>query len=134
MQASTAASPLQSAKLTAFAATTDAARCRAFYEGKLGLRVVHENAYMLILDSGGVWLMMQKAPEMTPVPRTVVGWRVRDVDATVKALAAAGVSVEHYPWIKQEDGIAEFPDGSRVAWFNDPDGNIVSVSSASYDA
>jgi catechol 2,3-dioxygenase-like lactoylglutathione lyase family enzyme len=135
METSKSIAPLRSARLVAFAATTDAARCRAFYEGKLGLRVVAEDVYMLVLDCGGTWLKMQKGPELTPVPRTVVGWRVPDVEATVRDLAAAGVAVERYPWLEQrEDGVAEFPDGSRVAWFLDPDGNILSVERASYDA
>ncbi len=134
MEPPAAISPLQSAKLVAFAATTDAARCREFYVGKLGLRVVTENPYMLVLDSGGTWLRMQKGPELTPAPRTAVGWRVADIGATVRALAAAGVAIERYDWIQQsEEGIAEFPDGSRVAWFKDPDGNILSVDQASYD-
>jgi catechol 2,3-dioxygenase-like lactoylglutathione lyase family enzyme len=119
--------PLRSADLVAFVATTDAARCRAFYEGKLGLTFVAENAYMLVFDSGGVRLRVQKGPELTPVPRTVLGWRVRDIVAAVKGLEADGVTIQRYDWIQQADGIAEFPDGSRVAWFEDPDGNILSL-------
>jgi catechol 2,3-dioxygenase-like lactoylglutathione lyase family enzyme len=121
--------PLRSAALVAFAATTDAARCRAFYEGKLGLRFVHEDAYALVMESNGTRLRIQKGPEITPVPRTVLGWEVRDMDAAVRGLAAAGVTIERYTWIKQTaEGVAEFPDGSRVAWFKDPDGNILSVA------
>lgn len=124
--------PLRSAELVAFVATTDAARCRAFYEGKLGLTFVAEDAYMLVLESGGVRVRVQKGPEITPVPRTALGWRVKDIEATVRGLAADGVAVERYDWIKQTDGIAEFPDGSRVAWFKDPDGNILSVAQTAY--
>ena len=87
---------------------------------------------MLVLESGGTRLRLQKGPELTTVPRTVLGWRVRDIESTVKGLAADGVAIEHYDWIKQSDGIAEFPDGSRVAWFRDPDGNILSVAQTAY--
>jgi len=132
MEAPPSVFPLRSAELVAFAATTDAARSRAFYEGKLGLKFVAEDPYMLVLESGGTRLRLQKGPELTTVPRTVLGWRVRDIESTVKGLAADGVAIEHYDWIKQSDGIAEFPDGSRVAWFRDPDGNILSVAQTAY--
>ena len=125
--------PLRAAELVAFAATTDSARARAFYEGKLGLTFVAEDPYMLVLESNGTRLRLQKGPEITPVPRTVLGWRVTDIDATVEGLAAAGVTVERYEWFQQSaTGIAEFPDGSRVAWFKDPDGNILSVAQTAY--
>ncbi len=121
--------PLRSADLVAFIATTDAARCRAFYEGTLGLSFVAEDPYMLVMESNGTRLRIQKGPELTPVPRTSLGWRVQDLDATVKSLTAAGVAIERYTWIQQDaQGIADFPDGSRVAWFKDPDGNILSAA------
>ena len=128
-----AAFPLRTADLVAFAATTDSARARAFYEGKLGLSFVAEDPYMLVLESNGTRLRLQKGPEITPVPRTVLGWRVADIEAAVRGLAASGVEVERYDWFQQsETGIAEFPDGSRVAWFKDPDGNILSVAQTAY--
>jgi predicted enzyme related to lactoylglutathione lyase len=128
MQPSSPQFPLRSADLVAFIATTDAVRSRAFYEGTLGLQFVDENPYMLVMESNGTRLRIQKGPELTPVPRTALGWRVQDISATVKDLTAAGVAIERYTWIQQNpDGIAEFPDGSRVAWFKDPDGNILSI-------
>jgi len=133
MNAPLASFPLSSAAMCAFAATSDAARCRAFYEGKLGLRVINEDAYGLVFDSGGTMLRVQKEPEMTPVPRTVVGWNVRDIEEAVKGLTAAGVTVERFTWFKQDDhGITDFSDGSRVAWFKDPDGNILGVAQLPY--
>lgn len=82
--------PLRSADLVAFAATTDSARARAFYEGKLGLTFVAKDPYMLVLESNGTRLRLRKGPEITSVPRTVLGWRVADVEAAVRGLAAAG--------------------------------------------
>ena len=133
MHASLSTFPLPSAKLCAFAATTDAARCRDFYVGKLGLRLMHEDGYGIVLDSGGTMVRIQKGPEMTPVPRTVVGWNVADIEQAVKSLVAAGVTFERFTWFKQdENGITTFPDGARVAWFKDPDGNILSVAQVPY--
>jgi hypothetical protein len=58
---------------------------------------------------------------MTPVPRTVLGWNVMDIEQTVGALVAVGVTIERFTWFKQdESGITTFPDGARVAWFKDP--------------
>ncbi len=133
MQTPSSSFPLPSARLCAFAATTDSARCRDFYVGKLGLRLVHEDGYGIVLDSGGTMLRIQKGPELTPVPRTVLGWNVGDIELAVKGLAAAGVTMERYTWFKQDDsGITSFPDGARVAWFKDPDGNILSVAQVPY--
>src|SRR5437773_11719921 len=102
--------PLPSAKLCAFAATTDAARCRDFYVGKLGLRLMHEDGYGIVLDSGGTMVRIQKGPELTPVPRTVLGWNVVDIEQTVKSLVMVGVTFERFTWFKQdENGITTFP-------------------------
>ncbi|MFO0837541.1 MAG: VOC family protein [Phycisphaerae bacterium] len=101
---------------------------------RLGLRLMHEDGYGLVLDSGGTMLRIQKGPEITPVPRTVLGWNVGDIEKVVKELVAAGVTFERFTWFKQDDDcITTFPDGARVAWFKDPDGNILSVAQVPYN-
>jgi catechol 2,3-dioxygenase-like lactoylglutathione lyase family enzyme len=133
MHAPTSTSPLKAAKVCAFAATTDAARCRDFYVGKLGLRLMHEDGYGIVFDSGGTMVRIQKGPELTPVPRTVLGWNVTEIEHTVADLVAAGVTFERFTWFQQdENAITTFPDGARVAWFKDPDGNILSVAQVPY--
>jgi catechol 2,3-dioxygenase-like lactoylglutathione lyase family enzyme len=78
-------------------------------------------------------------PTWTPPQFTVLGWDVPDIVATVKALQAAGVQFERYPWMQGQDDLAIWtsptgPDvaavhaGAKVAWFKDPDGNVLSVS------
>jgi predicted enzyme related to lactoylglutathione lyase len=90
---------------------------------------VTEDEYALVLDSNGTRVRVQKVRDLAPVPRTTLGWNVRDIEATVRALEAAGVAMERFPFLDQnEDGITDFPSGSRVAWFRDPDGNILSVA------
>jgi catechol 2,3-dioxygenase-like lactoylglutathione lyase family enzyme len=122
---------LADAELVSFLATTAVARCRQFYEQKLGLQVVHEEIRSLTLLANGRPVRVQLVARHTPQQFTVLGWNVKDIDATVAALAAAGVRCEMFGSFPQSpEGIATFPDGARVAWFKDPDGNVLSVSQA----
>jgi hypothetical protein len=51
-----------------------------------------------------------------------------DIVATIRALREAGVMFERYEGMAQdEDGVWIAPGGSRVAWFVDPDGNVLSL-------
>jgi len=129
MPAESKTSVLHPAQLVGFAVTTDAARARAFYADKLGFRVAGEDAQALVLDADGSMLRLQKAREHTPRPYTVLGWNVRDLAATLARMAAAGVACERFPGLPlDEHGIMDFPDGTRLAWFKDPDGNVLSVA------
>jgi catechol 2,3-dioxygenase-like lactoylglutathione lyase family enzyme len=115
--------------VVAFVATRDAARARAFYEGTLGLRVVADEPFALVLDAHGTTLRVQKVQELTPARHTVLGWLVPDIAAAVDGLAARGVAFARYPGLPQDDrGVCAFPGGSRVAWFADPDGNTLSLA------
>jgi len=120
---------LSSEKLVAFVSTTNADHARAFYRDKLGLRLVSEDGFALVFDSGGAPLRVSLAKEVKPAPYTVLGWDVKDIRATVLALKKAGVICEIFGFFKQDDlGIWTAPNGDQVAWFKDPDGNILSVS------
>ena len=116
-------------KLVAFAATTDGPRAAAFYERTLGLRVLSDDAFALVLDANGVEVRLQKVQQFTPQPFTVLGWQVEDLGAVLAALVSLGIRCERYPWLAQDDrGVWEAPSGARVAWFKDPDGNLLSVA------
>ena len=120
---------LTDAKLTAFAATTDAARARNFYRDVLGLTLRSEDDFALSFDAGGVELRVQKVERFTPQPFTVLGWQVTDVAELVRRLVVHGLSMERYPWLEQDaQGIWSAPSGARIAWFTDPDGNLLSVA------
>lgn len=122
-------SVLHPAEMVGFAVTTDSARCRAFYEQKLGFRVTSEDRLALVLDADGRMLRIQKAKEHQARPYTVLGWNVGDIEATVTRLAAAGLTCEHFGFPGQDErGIMAFPDGTRLVWLKDPDGNILSVA------
>ena len=120
---------LRDAKLVAFGAITDAARAVNFYVGTLGLTVRYEDDFALVLDANGVELRLQKVRALTPAGFTALGWEVRDVDAVVTALEEQGISLERYRWLEQDArGVWQAPSGARIAWFRDPDGNLLSVA------
>jgi len=120
---------LGSAKLTAFAATTDAARAKAFYGKTLGLRLVHEDQFALVFDANGTTLRIQLVRMLTPHPFTSLGWEVTDIESTVSALIDRSVAFEMFEGMGQDArGIWNSPSGARVAWFKDPDGNLLSVT------
>ena len=117
------------AKLTAFAATARPRQARAFYQKTLGLRLLSDDRFALAFDSNGVQLRVQKVEQVTPPPFTVLGWEVRNIRRTMTALMKAGVRFERYAFLEQDDaGVWMAPSGTRVAWFKDPDGNLLSLA------
>ena len=120
---------LASAALMAFAATTQPAKARAFYEGTLGLRVLSDDDFALALDAHGTHLRIQKVSELAPAPFTALGWHVADIATVVDGLRARGVSFRAFPGMGQDErGIWLAPSGAQVAWFQDPDGNTLSLT------
>ncbi|HVO58702.1 MAG TPA: VOC family protein [Dongiaceae bacterium] len=120
---------LKSQKMIGFLHTSDYAAARAFYEGKLGFRFVSQDQFALVLQTEGNMLRIVKLGNFTPLPSTVLGWEVADAVAMVDWLTSRGVATEKYPWIQdKERGVWEAPGGAKVAWFKDPDGNVLSVS------
>jgi catechol 2,3-dioxygenase-like lactoylglutathione lyase family enzyme len=120
---------LTNGKLVAFVATLDAKRARTFYEGTLGLRVVHDDDFAIVLDANGTTVRVTKVNEMKVAPYTVLGWTVADLASIVGALRDRGVTFERYGSLGQDAlGIWTAPDGTLVAWLKDPDGNVLSIS------
>ncbi|MFZ0744726.1 MAG: VOC family protein [Terracidiphilus sp.] len=122
---------LGAAKLVAFVPTTDPAKARAFYEDVLGLRLVEDaKPFALVFDANGTMLRVTTVHEHHPDPFTVLGWQVEGVEDTVARLTAAGVEFMRYPGLNDSDphGIWTAPSGARIAWFRDPDGNVLSVT------
>ena len=120
---------LNASRLVCFVATADAERARAFYRDALGLALIEDGGYALVFDANGIQLRVQRVEAVAPHPYTALGWEVEDVTAAVRALAARGVAMARFPGLPLDaDGIWDTPDGSRVAWFHDPDGNTLSIS------
>jgi catechol 2,3-dioxygenase-like lactoylglutathione lyase family enzyme len=112
-----------------FAATTDGKRCRAFYEQVLGLRFISDDPFAVVFEVGSVPLRIQKVAEKPKLDYTVLGWMVADIHEEVRRLSKAGVRVVRYEGMEQdESGVWQSPTGAKVAWFNDPDGNTLSLT------
>src|SRR5215469_1216902 len=117
---------LASGRLSGFLATTDYDKAREFYEGKLGFEFISLDYYALVMRVGGHSIRIAKIPNFTPRQGTVLGWEVPDIKATARWLIARGVPPEKYPFVQDQDlGIWTAPGGAKVAWFTDPDGNIL---------
>jgi predicted enzyme related to lactoylglutathione lyase len=120
---------LGSTNIVAFVPITDGDRARAFYEGVLGLRFVKDDGFALVLEANGIMVRAAKMKEVTPAQFTILGWQVSDIDGVAGALQKKGVHFEIFGFFKQDElGIWTAPTGDKVAWFKDPDGNILSVS------
>lgn len=119
---------LASGKIVGFVPTRDYDRARDFYEGKLGFEFVSIDQYALVMNVGGHRIRVSKVPNFTPLQGTILGWEVQDIKAVTTWLRDRGVTLEKFPFVQdQELGIWTAPTGDKVAWFKDPDGNILSV-------
>jgi catechol 2,3-dioxygenase-like lactoylglutathione lyase family enzyme len=102
---------------------------RAFYCDTLGLEAVEQTPVALVADAGGVSVRLAEVAELRPQPFTIAGWLVGDISSTVASLAKAGISTKRYEGMAQdEQGVWTAPSGDRIAWFADPDGNVLSVT------
>jgi catechol 2,3-dioxygenase-like lactoylglutathione lyase family enzyme len=121
---------LPAAGLMAFVGVRDPNRAKTFYRDTLGLRLVREELpFALVFDVQGTMLRVTVVPELVPAKHTVLGWDVPDIAAAVKSLERGGVSFQRYPGVTQDAlGIWTSPSGARIAWFHDPDGNILSLT------
>jgi catechol 2,3-dioxygenase-like lactoylglutathione lyase family enzyme len=120
---------LGSNKLVAFVATTNGDRARQFYGDTLRLKILHDDEFALVCDANGTTLRIQKLESFRPQGFTTLGWEVPNIEAVVDGLASRGVRFERFEGMDQDArGIWNAPSGARVAWFKDPDGNVLSVT------
>ena len=121
---------LGSNKIVAFVPTTNSNRARAFYEGVLGLKFVADDGFAMVLDANGIMIRVAKVgKDFSPAQFTILGWQVSGIEKVVAGMQAKGVQFERYGFLKQDElGVWTAPEGSKVAWFRDPDGNVLSVS------
>ena len=119
---------LGSAPGIAFLPSTDLSRARRFFED-LGLDVVTVNDYACVLRAGTTTLRVTRVDQLQPQPFTVFGWEVADIRAIIHDLAARGISCLRYDGMEQDaEGIWTTPAGDQIAWFPDPDSNVLSLT------
>jgi catechol 2,3-dioxygenase-like lactoylglutathione lyase family enzyme len=120
---------LSRSRVMAFLATANGDRAREFYEQVVGLRFVSDDPFALVFDANGVTLRIQKVDKVSPAPYTALGWKVRDVAATLRSLGNRGVQPERFRGLGQDAvGVWTSPSGARIAWFRDPDGHVLSLT------
>ncbi len=116
-------------KVVGFVPTIQPEKARSFYEGVLKLPLISADGFASVFDANGTMLRVTKVAEFTPHPFTILGWAVADVIATVLDLQAQGVRFEKYAGMNQDEhGIWTSPNGAKVAWFKDPDGNVLGIT------
>jgi catechol 2,3-dioxygenase-like lactoylglutathione lyase family enzyme len=120
---------LSTSNLIAFAATANPERARDFYQKALGLKLVSEDPFAIVFDANGIMFRLQKVQKVVLIGYTTLGWQVKDIQAEIKEIGGEGVRFERFDGLGQDDlGIWTSPSGAKIAWFKDPDGNILSLT------
>ena len=121
---------LATAKAMTFIVTRDRERSTVFYGATLGFRLLHEDDFAAVFDLNGTMLRVSTVADHVAQSHTVLGWEVPDIAEAVTALREKGVSFSIYDGFGQDAlGVWTAPgSGSKVAWFTDPDGNVLSLA------
>lgn len=106
-------------------------RAREFYKDTLGLtQIGSEGQEVIIFKSGNTLINVYQSQFAGTNKATAVTWVVgQDVDGFVQQLKAKGIAFEHYdmPGVTR-NGDVHVADDMKVAWFKDPDGNILNIA------
>lgn len=125
---------LGSMDIIAFVPTRNREKARPFYEKTLGLPFVSDDQFALVFNASGVMVRVVDVSSVAgfePAPFTILGWNVGDIGKIVRGLGKKGIKFERYPGMQQDQlGVWSAPSGAKVAWFKDPDGNVLSVTEA----
>ena len=116
-------------ELKAFIPTLNPDKAKSFYKDILGLKLLSEDNYALEFEANGTLLRVTTVQELKPQEFTVLGWDVADIASTIKSLNEKGIVCEKYKFLEQDNlGVWTSPGGTKVAWFKDLDGNILSLT------
>lgn len=122
---------MRDARIVSFVGVSDLDAAELFYGGVLGLSLENVRPFALVADNGGSQLRITAVGDVHPVPHTVLGWQVDDMEGTLDELVAKGVQFTRYDGLEQDGrGIWTAPGGARIAWFHDPDGNTLSLQTS----
>jgi catechol 2,3-dioxygenase-like lactoylglutathione lyase family enzyme len=119
---------LAASRMIGFLFTRDYDTAKAFFVGKLGFQFVSLDQFALAMRCGENMVRVSKLPDFIPAQGTVLGWEVENIEAAVAWLKQRGISLEKYPFMQEGVEFWTAPSGDKVAWFKDPDGNVLSVS------
>ncbi len=119
---------LGSARLQTLVWTADKARAKAFYSGVLDLPFQGESFGALLYKVGNGELRVSPVPSTRPSEHTVLGFAVDNLGEVADELGRRGLYVERIAGFQHDQrGVWTAPDGTKVLWFRDPDGNLLSV-------
>jgi len=120
---------LANSSLIAFAATSNPAQAKHFYQDVLELPLIEDSPFALVFDSNGTHIRVQKVETVVVPGYTILGWKVEDIAVVIGKLKNKGVVFEHFPGLEQNDlGMWQSPSGAKIAWFKDPAGNVLSLT------
>ena len=121
---------LKDADAVAMVAVKDLDKATRFYEETLGLhRTGGEGHEVAVFESGDTKLNVYRSSFAGTNKATTVTWAVDDVEDVVRTLKSKGVAFEHYDMPNsRREGDVHVSGNMKVAWFRDPDGNILSVA------
>jgi catechol 2,3-dioxygenase-like lactoylglutathione lyase family enzyme len=123
------AAMISGSKIIGFIPIRDAECALDFYQNLLGLHLLSDDSFAIVLESNGSMIRLVRTEDFTPAPYTILGWQVENIEEVVKELTAKGLLFQRYSFLDQSaDGIWTAPEGAKIAWFHDPDGNTLSFS------
>lgn len=119
---------LGSAPVTPLLGTMKPEIAKAFYGDTLGLKFVNDDGFALVFEGKNTRIRISRVPAMTPAAYAVLAFNSDNIEKTVDELTAKGVVFARFGFFVQDArGIWAAPDGTKVAWFHDPDLNLLSV-------
>lgn len=119
---------LGSATVTALVGTMKPEIAKAFYGDTLGLKFISDDGFALVFEGKNARVRVSRVPGVTPAAYAVLAFQVDDIEKAVDGLTAKGVVFARFGFFVQDArGIWSAPDGTKVAWFHDPDLNLLSV-------
>lgn len=120
---------LRNQPLIAFVATARPGESLTFYRDILGMELVEDSPFALVFKTPRNMLRIQKVQQLAPAAHTILGWEVTDIRTYIAELTALGATFTRYPGMPQDEhGVWSSPSGAQIAWFRDPDGNVLSLT------
>ncbi len=119
---------LASSNATVLVGTTKPEIAKAFYGETLGLKFLNEDQFAAVFETKNLKIRVSKTPGVVPAPYAILAFDVPDMEKAVDGLVAKGVTFARFGFLPQDaKGIWSAPDGTKVAWFHDPDLNMLSI-------